>query len=117
MKLEESRAEKQMDRQLLRKLRLPGHKFSECMYCDAKRDMYRMIRKSEDFILASEGNYSGAVEQLTLELAEYKDQDTILQQLRVEALAKNLTSERPTREFQIQFRDKSEAVYGRIFVL
>lgn len=61
---------------------------SECMYCDAKRDMYRMIRKSEDFILASEGNYSGAVEQLTLELAEYKDQDTILQQLRVEALAK-----------------------------
>ena len=35
--------------------------------------MYRMIRKSEDFILASEGNYSGAVEQLTLELAEYKD--------------------------------------------
>ena len=47
------------------------------MYCDAKRDMYRMIRKSEDFILASEGNYSGAVEQLTLELAEYKDQDTI----------------------------------------
>ena len=58
------------------------------MYCDAKRDMYRMIRKSEDFILASEGNYSGAVEQLTLELAEYKDQDTILQQLRVEALAK-----------------------------
>ncbi|WP_270362715.1 ATP-binding protein [Eubacterium ramulus] len=117
MKLEESRAEKQMDRQLLRKLRFPGHKFSECMYCDAKRDMYRMIRKSEDFILASEGNYSGAVEQLTLELAEYKDQDTILQQLRVEALAKNLTSERPTREFQIQFRDKSEAVYGRIFVL
>ncbi len=117
MKLEESRAEKQMDRQLLRKLQLPGHKFSECLYCDAKRDMYRMIRKSEDFILASEGNYSGALEQFTLELAELREQNEILQQLRLEKLQKSLTSENPTREVQFQFRDKSEAAYGRIFVL
>ena len=117
MKLLEAREEKSLDRQMLRRLQIPGHKFTDCLYCDAGRDMYRVIRKSDDFVLASEGNYSGAVEQFAIEETEYGQQAELLHKLQLEVLREMLTAQNPTAEIQFHYRDAVDVLYGRITLL
>lgn len=117
MKLLEAREEKRLDRKMLQRLQIPGHKFSDCLYCDAKRDMYRVIRKSDDFVLASEGNYSGAVEQFIVEETEYGQQASLLEELQLDVLRQSLNTEHPTGEVQFHYRDAGDVLYGRIMFI
>lgn len=43
--------------------------FTDCIYCDAMLDQYRILRAGSEFFLAEEGSYSGAVEQIVQILA------------------------------------------------
>ena len=49
VKREEALAEKKLDRRLLKSMKKYGSNFSDCLYCDAKQDTYRVIRASEAF--------------------------------------------------------------------
>ena len=86
VKREEAEAEKRLDYRLLQTLNSYGGNFSDCLYCDAKQDTYRTIRASESFLLASDGNYSGAVEQLVEEQVDANDRSCVWESLQLKHL-------------------------------
>ena len=88
VKREEVAAEKNQGYQLLKLLNQHGSNFSDCLYCDAGMDTYRAIRSSENFFLASDGAYSGAVEQIIEEQIEKSCQADIREGLQISELQK-----------------------------
>ena len=117
MKLEESAAIRAQDQKLLHKVNAFGRTFSDCIYCDAKRDTYRTVRRTEDFFLAKEGNYSGAVEQITKEHVIASDRKNVNAMLRITSLQNIISKDNPVAEVQYQYTDKVKALYGRITVI
>ena len=116
MKLEEAAVIREQDQKLLRKVNVLGKPFSDCLYCDAKRDTYRTIRRSDNFFLAKEGNYSGAVEQITEEQVTEEDRSNVESMIRKETLNEILSQDNPVVEVQYQYQGK-DTVYGRITVI
>ena len=90
VKREEAAAEKNQGYQLLKLLNQHGSNFSDCLYCDAGMDTYRAIRSSENFFLASDGAYSGAVEQIIEEQIEKSCQADIREGLQISELQKKM---------------------------
>ena len=116
MKLEEAALIREQDQKLLRRVNVLGKPFSDCLYCDAKRDTYRTIRRSDNFFLAKEGNYSGAVEQITEEQVTEEDRSNVGFMIRKETLNEILSQDNPVVEVQYQYQGK-DTVYGRITVI
>ena len=116
MKLEEAAVIREQDQKLLRKVNVLGNPFSDCLYCDAKRDTYRTIRRSDNFFLAKEGNYSGAVEQITEEQVTEEDRSNVESMIRKETLNEILSQDNPVVEVQYQCQGK-DTVYGRLTVI
>lgn len=116
MKLEEAALIREQDQKLLRRVNVLGKPFSDCLYCDAKRDTYRTIRRSDNFFLAKEGNYSGAVEQITEEQVTEEDRSNVESMIRKETLNEILSQDNPVVEVQYQYQGKDN-VYGRITVI
>ena len=116
MKLEEAALIREQDQKLLRRVNVLGKPFSDCLYCDAKRDIYRTIRRSDNFFLAKEGNYSGAVEQITEEQVTEEDRSNVESMIRKETLNEILSQDNPVVEVQYQYQGK-DTVYGRITVI
>ena len=116
MKLEEAALIREQDQKLLRRVNVLGKPFSDCLYCDAKRDTYRTIRRSDNFFLAKEGNYSGAVEQITEEQVTEEDRSNVESMIRKETLNEILSQDNPVVEVQYQYQGK-DTVYGRITVI
>lgn len=116
MKLEEAALIREQDQKLLRRVNVLGKPFSDCLYCDAKRDTYRTIRRSDNFFLAKEGNYSGAVEQIIEEQVTEEDRSNVESMIRKETLNEILSQDNPVGEVQYQYQGK-DTVYGRITVI
>ena len=55
---EEAEAQKLQNQQLLQGVNAHGYQFSNCLYCDALLDQYRVLRTSSGFFLADNGSYS-----------------------------------------------------------
>lgn len=55
---EEAEARKLQNQQLLQWVNAHGYQFSNCLYCDALLDQYRVLRTSAGFFLADNGSYS-----------------------------------------------------------
>ena len=117
MKREEAAAEKRLDYKLLKKLKVYGNTFSDCLYCDVKQDTYRLIRASEAFFLAADGSYSGAVEQIVEEQIGKADRERIWDCLQAAYLQKHLSEEHPSLELQYQHKGENQGVYGRLTVV
>lgn len=117
VKREEAEAEKRLDYRLLQTLNSYGTNFSDCLYCDAKQDTYRTIRASESFLLASDGNYSGAVEQIAAELVGRSDRSRIWNALQLDQLAATLRPEHPSVALQYQDAGDDLAMYGRLTLI
>ena len=88
-KRREAEAERRLSLRLLKMLSRYRKNFADCLYCDLKMDAYRTIRARSDFPLASEGSYSGAVQQLVEEI-EGADRERIQSALSKEALEKSI---------------------------
>ena len=116
MKLEEAALIREQDQKLLRRVNMLGKPFSDCLYCDAKRDTYRTIRRSDNFFLAKEGNYSGAVKQIIEEQVTEEDRSNVESMIRKETLNEILSQDNPVGEVQYQYQGK-DTVYGRITVI
>ena len=116
MKLEEAALIREQDQKLLRRVNVLGKPFSDCLYCDAKRDTYRTIRRSDNLFLAKEGNYSGAVKQIIEEQVTEEDRSNVESMIRKETLNEILSQDNPVGEVQYQYQGK-DTVYGRITVI
>lgn len=115
VKREEAAEEKRLDYHLLRMVNQHGKNFSACLYCDGKMDTYRTIRAGEDFFLAADGSYSGAVEQIVEERVEKHDRKQIWQALQVSDLRGALKTSEDTLE--LQFDVRRQEAYSRLTVI
>lgn len=88
-KRKEAEAERRLSLRLLKMLSRYRKNFANCLYCDLKMDAYRTIRARSDFPLASEGSYSGAVQQLVEEI-EGEERERIQSALSKESLEKSI---------------------------
>lgn len=115
VKREEAAAEKHLDFLLLKLLNKHGKNFSDCIYCNAKSDTYRIIRAGSDFFLAYEGNYSCAVEQIVTEQVEGEEKGHIHRQLQLSEITGKMQSEQDVFELKYDtYRNKS---YSRLTLI
>lgn len=61
-KMEESAAERKISLEALDVVKKKGYHFSNCIYCNARQDQYRILRAVSGFFLAEDGSYTGAAE-------------------------------------------------------
>lgn len=114
VKREEALAEKKLDRRLLKSMKKYGSNFSDCLYCDARQDAYRVIRASEAFFLAADGSYSGAVEQIAEERVAQEDRKAVRSRLQLTALCEALSEKNRVVELQHKIFGENSADYGRL---
>ena len=100
---EEAEARKLQDQQLLHWVNAHGYQFSNCLYCDALLDQYRVLRTSSGFFLADNGSYSGAVEQIVDEYAASAARKTMREALQLSTLSAALSAEHPKQELELDF--------------
>ena len=115
VKREEAAAEKHLDYQLLKLLNQHGNNFSDCLYCDARMDTYRTIRASENFFLATDGSYSGAVEQIVVEQVEESSRADIHKNLQISFLYQNMHTEKDVQE--LQYNTCEQGMYNRLTLI
>ena len=112
-KIAEAAARQRQNERILKQVSSLGFHFSNCIYCDAKLDQYRILRASSSMFLADSGNYSGAVEQFVSTLADSEQRPAVRRALQLEALRKRLTPQSGPLELILQ----SPAWRGRVTVL
>lgn len=61
-KMEEAAAERKISLEALDVVKKKGYHFSNCIYCNARQDQYRILRAVSGFFLAEDGSYTGAAE-------------------------------------------------------
>ena len=115
VKREEAAAEKNQGYQLLKLLNQHGSNFSDCLYCDARMDTYRAIRSSENFFLASDGAYSGAVEQIIEEQIEKSCQADIREGLQISELQKKMYTKKDILEYE--YNIGKQGAYNRFTLI
>lgn len=115
VKREEAAAEKHQGYQLLKLLNQHGSNFSDCLYCDARMDTYRAIRSSENFFLASDGAYSGAVEQIIEEQVEKSSQADIREGLQISELQKKMHTKKDILEYE--YNIGKQGAYNRFTLI
>ena len=111
----EEAAEKRLDFQLLKQVNRLHRSFSDCLYCDARLDTYRTIRACESFFLASDGSYTGAVEQIAEEQAAKSERSRVRSALQLDVLQRGLHTAEDTLELQYDAAEESR--YSRLTVL
>ncbi|MDO5791423.1 MAG: ATP-binding protein [Coriobacteriia bacterium] len=112
-KIAEAAARQRQNERILKQVSGLGFHFSNCIYCDAKLDQYRILRASSNMFLADSGNYSGAVEQFACSLADDKQRPALRRALQLETLRKRLGPQNEPIELVLQ----GPSWRGRITVL
>ena len=114
---EEAEARKLQNQQLLQWVNAHGYQFSNCLYCDALLDQYRVLRTSSGFFLADNGSYSGAVEQIVDEYAASATRKTMREALQLSTLSAALSAEHPKQELELDFETDGVTQRGRLTLL
>ena len=111
-------AEKQNENiRLLDTVKQQGYSFSDCLYCDALLDQYRVLRADSEFFLAEEGSYTGAVEQIVDEYAASATRRTMREALQLSTLSAALSAEHPKQELELDFETDGVTQRGRLTLL
>ena len=116
-KLAEAAKEKQLHLKLLSSIREQGFHFSDCIYCDALTDQYKVLRAGSDFFLADDGSYSGAVEQILTQLSHADNVKTLRRQLQLETLNEKLTADSSPIRLFCQYTTDGILHRGRLTLL
>lgn len=112
-RLAEAVARQRQNERILKRVSRLGFHFSNCIYCDAKLDQYRILRTSSNMFLADSGNYSGAVEHIACSLTCEEQRPEVRRALQLETLRERLTPQSGPIELILQ----SPAWRGRVTVL
>ena len=116
-KMEEAARQQHFDSRLLEELRRQSFYFSDCIYCDALLDQYRVLRASSDFFLAEDGSYSGAVEQIAQELATTDNWQSLWKKLQLSFLKEHLWKDARRLDIPFVYEDGACTHQGRLTVL
>ena len=116
-KMQEAAEKQQENLRLLEQIKEQGYPFSDCLYCDALLDQYRVLRADSEFFLAEDGSYTGAVEQIIQELAQGAERGQLRRDLQPEVLNRTLTKDREKLEFPYQYMDGETVRRGRMTLL
>ena len=92
-KMEEAAERQRKNRSLLAWVREQEYYFTDCIYCDAMLDQYRILRAGSEFFLAEEGSYSGAVEQIVQILATDDTRRDMWRKLQIDYIQIHLDKE------------------------
>lgn len=92
-KMEEAAQRQKLKFRLLDEIKAQKLQFSDCMYCDALLDQYDVLRATDDFFLAEDGSYSGAVEQIAEELSQPEARMKLWRALQLPNLQQTLSAE------------------------
>lgn len=113
-KMEEAAQRQKKNQQILEMVEKKGYDFSDCLYCDAMLDQYRILRASSNMFLAEDGSYSGAVEQIIQEMSTDKNRTAMRKKLQLDYLETHLKEDGEKIEFFYRFQD---AQRGRLTVV
>ena len=116
-KMQEAADRQKVDREVLDRVKAQGFDFSACLYCNARLDEYRILRVGEDFILAEDGSYSGAVEQIVEEFSIGGVRKTLREKLQISYLDENLTESAGKIEIPYQYQKQEKTQYGKMTIL
>ena len=118
-KMEEAAEVQRQNYQLLDEIKGKGYQFTDCIYCDALLDEYRVLRASSTFFLAKDGSYSGAVEQIVQELSNQETRKDLWKNLQLSSLKQNLSNQQ--RKIELTYhgdkRAEDQEQHGRITIL
>ena len=118
-KMEEAAEVQRQNYQLLDEIKGKGYQFTDCIYCDALLDEYRVLRASSTFFLAEDGSYSGAVEQIVQELSNHETRKELWKNLQLSNLKQNLSEQQ--RKIELAYHGAERAgdqeQHGRITIL
>ena len=118
-KMEEAAEVQRQNYQLLDEIKGKGYQFTDCIYCDALLDEYRVLRASSTFFLAEDGSYSGAVEQIVQELSNHETRKELWKNLQLSNLKQNLSEQQ--RKIELAYHGAEHAgdqeQHGRITIL
>lgn len=118
-KMEEAAEVQRQNYQLLDEIKGKGYQFTDCIYCDALLDEYRVLRASSTFFLAEDGSYSGAVEQIVQELSNHETRKELWKNLQLSGLKQNLSEQQ--RKIELTYHGAEHAgdqeQHGRITIL
>ena len=118
-KMEEAAEVQRQNYQLLDEIKGKGYQFTDCIYCDALLDEYRVLRASSTFFLAEDGSYSGAVEQIVQELSNQETRKDLWKNLQLSSLKQNLSNQQ--RKIELTYhgdkRAEDQEQHGRITIL
>lgn len=92
-KMEEAAERQRKTQSLLAWVREQEYYFTDCIYCDAILDQYRILRAGSEFFLAEEGSYSGAVEQIVQILATDDTRRDMWRKLQIDYIQIHLDKE------------------------
>ena len=116
-KMQEAADRQKVDRQVLEQVKHLGYDFSACLYCNARLDEYRILRVGSDFILAEDGSYSGAVEQIVEEFSTGETRKSIREKLQVTYLDEKLSGDGQKIEIPYQYQHQKKLCYGKMTLL
>ena len=94
-----------------------GRIYTECYYCDAKKDTYRFFRRSTEKTLTDEGNYTNAILQCTELMVSDEDKKKILKRLDIEYVRKHLSYEKDMYHIDYKLKNASDDEWSEITVL
>lgn len=109
--------QKKLHLELLSSIRSQGFHFSDCIYCDALTDQYKVLRASSDFFLADDGSYSGAVEQILSQVSATENIKALRKQLQLETLNEKLMENNSPIRLFCQYTANGISHKGRLTLL
>lgn len=116
-KIKEAKQKRNLILNVIQQLKEKGFNFSDCIYCDAKADVYFTLRASHSFFLAEDGNYSGAIEQILNELFNEDKRKDYRNVLNVDSLNKHVTKDNPIFEIPYYHQLNNTEMKGKIMVV
>ena len=99
VKLEEKAKKERINKQVLHMLEKRRISYSNCLYCSANTDTYRIIEPVKKFFLPEEGSYSIAVNEMAKTLLPTEKYSDMIEQIRLSELCRTIRTDDDIREF------------------
>lgn len=107
-KMEEAAAERKISLEALDVVKKKGYHFSNCIYCNARQDQYRILRAVSGFFLAEDGSYTGAAEHIVQGITDEEKRKEMRRMLDLTHLKECYQKGEESVEILYEYREGSE---------
>lgn len=107
-KMEEAAAERKISLEALDVVKKKGYHFSNCIYCNARQDQYRILRAVSGFFLAEDGSYTGAAEHIVQGITDEEKRKEMRRMLDLTHLKECYEKGEESVEILCEYREGSE---------